>query len=125
MTLRIDKWLWRTRFFKTRSIAATAVKGGRVKLNGERAKPASLVGPGDRLQINRRGELHLIGVVGIPKRRGPPGEALSFYDEDAGSREQREKLRRDRKRQAATVPATRGRPDKHTRRRLIDLNRRG
>ena len=77
--LRVDSWLWRTRFYKTRGLAAAAVKGGRVHVNGKRVKNSRLVKAADVLQItHRRGDYHLT-VLGIPERRGPVVEVESCY----------------------------------------------
>lgn len=122
-SLRIDRWLFFTRFYKTRSLAATAVAGGHVRLNGDRARPASRARVGDRIEIVREQLRWVIDVRAIPTRRGPATEAQACYDEDPVSRSAREaslaSLRADR----LTMPRTRGRPDKHTRRKLRDRNR--
>lgn len=124
-SLRIDRWLFFTRFYKTRSLAAAAVAGGHVKLNGERARPASRARAGDRIDIVREQLRWVIDVRAVPSRRGPASEAQACYEEDPTSRSEREariaSLRTDR----LTMPRTRGRPDKHTRRKLRDRNRGG
>ena len=124
-SLRVDRWLYFTRFYKTRSAAAKAVTGGHVKLNGERAKVAAKVRPGDRIDLVREQLGWRFTVVRIPSRRGPAPEARGCYDEDPAIREAREEriasLRQDR----MTMPRTRGRPDKHTRRKLRDRSRGG
>ncbi len=121
--LRIDRWLFFTRFYKTRSLAAAAVAGGHIKLNGERARPASRARIGDRIEIVREQLRWVIDVRAIPARRGPASEARACYEEDPASLCEREarlaSLRADR----LTMPRTRGRPDKHTRRKLRDRNR--
>ncbi|MDE1922908.1 MAG: RNA-binding S4 domain-containing protein, partial [Gammaproteobacteria bacterium] len=68
---RLDKWLWHARFFKTRSLAAAAAAGGRVHLNGERAKPARRVAVGDRISVSIDGIVAEFDVLGLPQRRGP------------------------------------------------------
>ena len=122
--LRIDRWLFFTRFYKTRSLAAAAVAGGHIKLNGERARPASRARIGDRIEIVREQLRWVIDVRAIPARRGPASEARACYEEDPASLSEREarvaSLRADR----LTMPRTRGRPDKHTRRKLRERNRR-
>ena len=85
-TLRIDKWLWAARFYKTRSLASEAVKGGRVHINGQRAKPSKEVAAGDRVEV-------LIGHT----RRGPATEAEQLYEETAESRAERERLAAERR----------------------------
>jgi ribosome-associated heat shock protein Hsp15 len=118
--LRIDKWLWCARFFKSRSLATDAVAGGLVHVNGERIKPSRLVQVGDRLQITRNEERFELLVQGIPVRRGPAPEARSHYTETAESVAARE-ARRQFARLAAPAPTQR--PDKHGRRALRDLRR--
>ena len=123
-TLRIDRWLYFCRFFKTRSKATAAVTGGHVKLNGERASPGQRVEVGDRVELVRERLLFSLEVVRIPHRRGPAKEAQSCYVEDEETVRQREGqlagLRQDR----MLMPRTDGRPDKRTRRKLRDGKRR-
>lgn len=116
--IRIDKWLWAARFFKTRSLAAQAVESGRVRLNGERTKPARDLKPGDELLI-RIAELEwLIEVRGLSARRGPASEAQKLYAEHETSRQRR--LDAVATRKLASVPARheKGRPTKRDRRQL-------
>ena len=88
--MRIDKWLWAARFFKTRGLAQTAVAGGKVKANGERVKPAKLLRAGDAL-IVRNGPFEWdITVLALSERRGPAAEAAKLYRESADSRKARE-----------------------------------
>lgn len=118
-TLRIDRWLWCARFFKTRSLAADAVKGGHVRVNGQRAKPARDVKAGDRLVIVQ-GELEReVEVTAIPARRGPAAEASQCYVETEASLQRRREAaeRRALERKLGRAP-TLGRPDKRTRRLL-------
>ncbi len=84
-SLRVDKWLWCARFYKTRSIAQDAVEGGHVQVNGERVKAARPVKVGDRLRITRERERFEVEVTGIPARRGPATEARQFYLETPDS----------------------------------------
>jgi len=113
--LRIDRWLHCCRFYKTRSQASAAVAGGHVRLNGERATPASRVAVGDRVDLVRDRLAYSLEVVAIPARRGPAAEAQSCYVEDEASVSERqariEALRQDR----MLMPRTDGRPDKRTR----------
>ena len=113
--LRLDKWLWFARFFKSRSLATDAVAGGRVHLNGERVKPARAVRVGDTLQITRETTRYQIVVRQLPLRRGPATEAQRAYEETAESLAQRE---RQREQQRLAPPSPGGRPDKHARREL-------
>ena len=121
--LRIDKWLFYCRFFKTRSKATAAVTGGHVKLNGERPSPGVRVSPGDRIDLVRDRLAYSLEVVSIPRRRGPAPEAQQCYREDEETVREREEqlaaLRQDR----LLMPRTDGRPDKRTRRKLRERNR--
>ena len=118
-SLRIDRWLWCARFFKTRSVAADAVKGGHVRVNGQRAKPARDVKVGDTLTILQGDVEREVTVAGIPARRGPAPEASRCYVESEASiarrLEAQERRAADRELQRAPTP---GRPDKRTRRLL-------
>jgi len=116
--LRIDKWLWFTRFFKSRSQATEAVGGGLVHLNGERVKPARAVRVEDRLLITRDQVRIEVVVTGLPQRRGPAAEARSFYLETPES-----VVLREKQREQARAVAPQGRPDKHARRILRELRR--
>ncbi|MDY0067199.1 MAG: RNA-binding S4 domain-containing protein [Steroidobacteraceae bacterium] len=119
-TVRIDKWLWCVRLFKSRSQASEAVAGGRVHVNGERVKPSRAVRPGDRIAVTRD-EMRLEVVVqGLPTRRGPAVEARTYYLETPQSVAARERRREEWR----LAPAPQGRPDKHERRALRDLRRR-
>ena len=122
---RLDKWLWFTRFYKTRSLATDAVRGGHVKLNGERQKPGARVKPGDRLSIAKQQLEYEIDVLSIPARRGPAKEAQACYCETDDSRQRREQKLDVLKSDRLLMPATRGRPDKHTRRALRSRSRSG
>src|ERR1700754_923376 len=101
--LRIDKWLWFTRFFKSRSQATDAVAGGLVHVNGERVKPSRELHPGDRLQITRDDVRFEVIVDGMPQRRGPASEAVRYYTETPESIREREQ-RRAQARMAAPAP---------------------
>ena len=120
-SLRIDRWLYCVRLFKSRSLAAEAVRAGHVRVNGQRVKAARDVVPGDSLAIEKRGVELDVEVAGIPKRRGPASEAVTFYRETEESIGRRESARAAR---AGAEPApTRGRPDKRTRRLLRERSR--
>ncbi len=124
--LRIDRWLWCARLFKSRSAAAEAVRGGHVRLNGERVKPAHAVRIGDALQIvPRHGPERELGVAAIPLRRGPATEAAASYVETSESIERRRKAAEERASRAAYVPPTAGKPDKRTRRLMLRARQRG
>lgn len=112
--LRIDKWLWAARFFKTRSLAVAAVESGKVTLNEARIKPAKTIGIGDRLVI-RLGQYHFdIEVLGIANRRGPAPEAQKLYRETEESRARRAVIAEQNK--ALPLPSFKGRPTKRDRR---------
>ena len=119
--MRIDKWLWAARFFKTRGLAQQAIASGRVKLNGERVKPSHAVKQEDALEI-RAGELTwALAVRGLAERRGPAAEARKLYEETAASRAERERRLDLGRRQAEPASAIKGRPTKRNRRRLEHL----
>lgn len=114
--MRLDKWLWAARFFKTRSLATAAVTGGKVHVNGVRAKPAHELHVGDRLEITRGVERYEIAVLALAEQRGPAAVAQTLYEETAASRETREREAAMRKAVSLAIPMTPGRPDKRTRR---------
>lgn len=116
-SLRLDKWLWAARFFKTRQLAVEAVNGGKVHLNGQRTKPGKEVKPGTRLQINKNSLEWNIEVRVIPKQRRPASEAVHFYHEGQESIVKRHKAIEDQRllRAASPQPSSR-RPNKRERR---------
>ena len=114
--LRIDRWLWAARFFKTRSSAAAAVAGGKVHLNGQRTKPAKAVRPGDRIDVRRGDRRWEVDVLATAERRGPPSEARTLYEELPESVERRGREREEQR--ARRLAAGVGRPTKRDRRRL-------
>ncbi|MHB8405272.1 MAG: RNA-binding S4 domain-containing protein [Gammaproteobacteria bacterium] len=114
--IRLDKWLWCARFFKTRSLAAAAVSGGKVHINGVRVKPAHEVRIGDRLEITRGGERHVVLVRGLSSKRGAAMNAQLLYEETESSRETRSRHAELRKLAAQMSPAPARRPDKKSRR---------
>jgi len=113
--LRIDKWLWAARFYKTRSLAVDAVESGKVLVNDVRAKPAKTVGPGDLLNLRLGQYQFLIEVRAISNKRGPAPEAQQLYRETEASREQRALLAA-RLKAEEPVFAFKGRPSKRDRR---------
>lgn len=114
--LRIDKWLWAARFFKTRALAAKAVDGGRVRVNGEGAKPSRILKPGDELAI-RAGELEwVIEVRALSRQRGPAAQAALLYAEREDSRARREAAIALRKVEPHPAAGVKGRPTKKDRR---------
>jgi ribosome-associated heat shock protein Hsp15 len=121
--VRVDKWLWAARFFKTRGVATEAVLGGHVQVNGARVKPAREVVVGDRLEITRTHERWTVVVTGLADRRGPASVAATLYDETPESVEERRR-RRDERRLARPLGADlTARPTKRDRRRLDALRR--
>ena len=122
-TVRIDKWLWAARFFKTRSLAAQAVSGGKVQLNGLRVKPARSVKPGDALKIHKNGFEYQVQIMGISERRGPAAVAQTLYRESEESVRRREALREQHRLAGASAPHPQHRPDKKARRQLRDMKR--
>jgi ribosome-associated heat shock protein Hsp15 len=122
--MRIDKWLWAARFFKTRSQAAEAVDGGHVELNGERAKPARQVKAGDTLRVRVHQNTFVVVVRGLSERRGPASEATKLYEETAGSRTERERLAEQRRLAPTPSYEEGGRPTKRDRRDLSRVKRR-
>jgi len=120
--VRIDKWLWAARFFKTRSLATEAVDGGKVEVNGERAKPAKLIKVGDEVRLRLGPYEHRLIVKGLEERRGPASVAQGLYEETEASKEAREKLSTQlRMAPAAFVYEDKGRPTKKDRRDLSDF----
>jgi ribosome-associated heat shock protein Hsp15 len=122
-SVRLDKWLWAARFFKTRALAQQAIKGGKVDINGQRAKPSRLLRVDDRLHITRNELVFEVDVLGLSQRRVSAPQAAELYAEtDAGRqvREQKiEQLRQDREGSQQRP----GRPDKRQRREIQKLRR--
>ena len=116
---RLDKWLWAARFFKTRSVAREAVSGGKVHLNGNRAKPGRSLNVGDELRIQRSEEEYTITVVELSVRRGPAVIARTFYEESEESRIKREQLAEQRKLEHQQHATRERRPNKRQRRRIV------
>lgn len=122
--LRLDRWLWCVRLYKSRSLATAAVAGGHVHCNGARVKPARAVKPGDRLTVSLGGRELELTVRAIPARRGPAPEARACYEESAESIARGERLGAARRLAALTTPRPEGRPDKKERRDLLAFARR-
>lgn len=121
--LRIDKWLWAARFYKTRSLAADAVESGKVLVNEVRAKPAKTIAAGDRLDIRIGQYQFLLEVLALSSKRGPAPEAQKLYRESDASRERRAALAAQLKAQPLQF-SFRGRPTKRDRR-LIERFKHG
>ena len=117
--VRLDKWLWAARFFKTRVLAAAAVTGGKVHVDGRRVKPAHSMRLGEALRIQRGPEEYMVVVRGLSDRRGPAQQAMLLYDETTESRQRREQLREQRRLQTTDAPQSATRPTKQDRRRIV------
>jgi ribosome-associated heat shock protein Hsp15 len=118
-SVRLDKWLWAARFFKTRSVAREAVSGGKVHLNGNRAKPGRTINIGDELRIQRGEDEFVITIVEPSSRRGPATVARTLYEESDESRIRREKLAEERKLERQQHATRERRPDKRQRRNIV------
>ena len=117
--IRLDKWLWAARFFKTRSKAREAISGGKVHLNGYRVKPGRALKPGDSLRIQRGEQEYVIDVVEISTRRGPATVAQTLYEETEESRINREQHLEKRRLEREQNATRERRPDKRQRRRIV------
>ncbi len=121
-SIRIDKWLWAARFFKTRSLATDAVERGRVKLNDERCKPARNLKVGDLLDIDNGSTEWQVRVLGLSEQRGPAPVAQQLYEETPQSVQRREQTAERRHLYAEPADDIRGRPTKRDRR-MLDRSR--
>lgn len=119
--VRIDKWLWAARFYKTRSLAAQAVTGGKVHLNGTRVKPARAVKVTDELEIHKDGFRFCVAVLALSERRGSASIARTLYQESQESLEKRAVLREQYRLASQSTPRPDRKPDKKARRQLRDL----
>jgi len=117
--VRVDKWLWAARFYKTRGLSAEAVDGGKVQVNGERVKPAKTLKTGDVLVIRNGPYVWEITVVAMSERRGPATEAAKLYQEAEESRRAREERSAIIKAERQSNPYAGGRPTKKQRRQII------
>lgn len=118
---RIDKWLWAARFFKTRTLATAAAVGGKVHVNGERAKPARPVHVGDRVRVRVGPYEHVVVVRGVADRRGPARHAQALYEETPESLAARQRLADQHRLAPAPRFQGRGRPTKKDRRTIERL----
>jgi ribosome-associated heat shock protein Hsp15 len=124
-SVRIDKWLWSARFFKTRSLATRACELGRIQFNGQPAKPAREVKIGDMLRVTNDGGDFQVEVLELSEVRGPAAVAQTLYRETEVSREARLKAAAERKAAMQFEPMPTGRPSKRDRRRIIQFRGRG
>jgi ribosome-associated heat shock protein Hsp15 len=122
---RLDKWLWAARFFKTRALAAAAIDGGRVHLNGERVKRSKAVKPGNEVRLRLGPYEHRVIVKSVSDRRGSATVAAGLYDELPESRAQRESLMQQHRLEGVARAADPGRPNKRDRRKIDELRKRG
>lgn len=120
--VRLDKWLWAARFFKTRSLATEAIEAGRVRIQGERPKPAKAVRIGETLEVRTPAGIFQLVVTGLADRRGPASVAQALYREDEDSRRTREELQA-RRRAEQYIRPWKGRPTKRERRALLRFTR--
>ncbi|MES1955628.1 heat shock protein Hsp15 [Salinisphaera hydrothermalis EPR70] len=116
--VRVDKWLWAARFFKTRSLASTAVKGGKVEIDGHKAKPSANVRAGQQLRITKGEVVFEIDIVDVSDKRGPATQAETLYSETEASRERRAERAAERRAARISMPRPTSRPDKKQRRQL-------
>lgn len=121
--MRLDKWLWAARFFKTRTLAAEAVAGGKVKLNGERVKAAKAIRPGDALNIHIGPYEYVVRVLALSARRGPATQAALLYEESESSQAARKALATRLAAERQHAIHTRGRPGKKERRQIIQFKK--
>ncbi len=119
--VRIDKWLWAARFFKTRALASKACDMGRIRSNGIEAKPARDVRVGDKLHVKNEGGDFEIDVLAISEMRGPAAVAQGLYHETDASKEARAKVAAERKAMQEYAPLPERRPSKRDRRRIIQF----
>ena len=114
--VRLDKWLWAARFYKTRALAAEAIDAGRVEVNDERAKRARHIGTGDRIRIRKPPFEQHVTVRGLSESRGPAPVAATLYEESEESRQARQELAQQMKQLGPPVFRDKGRPSKKERR---------
>lgn len=122
-SLRVDKWLWVARFFKTRSLASDAIKGGKININGQKAKPSKNILINDQLKVKKGLFVYEITVKGLSRHRGPASEAVKLYEESEESLGSRQKITEQLKAESAIRPTTPGRPSKRDRRNIIRFTR--
>ncbi len=123
--VRLDKWLWAARFFKTRALAADAIESGKVEVNGERAKRAKQLQAGDMVRIRLGPYQHFVKVLALSERRGPASVAATLYEENAEARAAREALQLQMKAAQSASGYLPGRPTKKDRRDIEKIRRKG
>ncbi|WP_435946954.1 ribosome-associated heat shock protein Hsp15 [Dryocola sp. BD586] len=123
--IRLDKWLWAARFYKTRAVAREMIEGGKVHYNGQRSKPSKTVELNAVLTLRQGNDERTVKVLGITDQRRPATEAVQLYEETAESLEKREKMAQARKTNSLTMPHPDRRPDKKERRDLMKFKHGG
>ncbi len=123
--IRIDKWLWAARFFKTRSLAAQAIRGGKVHSNGARVKASKDVTPGMLLEINTGVVTRIVVVTGVSEKRGPAASAQCWYQETEESLLRNQRLREQHTQAALAAAGPDSKPTKRDRRRIVHFTRKG
>ena len=123
MSVRLDKWLWAARFYKTRSLAQKAIEGGKVHLEGSRTKPGHTLREGAMLEIRTGTQSFEVKVLALADKRGPAAVARTLYEETPESKARREADAAARKAAAVSEPQREGRPDRYERRRIQQLMR--
>ena len=123
--VRLDKWLWAARFYKTRAIAREMVEGGKVHYNGQRSKPSKIVELNAMLTLRQGNDEKTVKVLALTEQRRPATEASQLYEETAESITKREKVALARKMNALTMPHPDRRPDKKERRDLMKFKHGG
>jgi len=124
-SVRVDKWLWAARFFKTRSLASKAVAGGKVHLNGDRIKASKNIIVGDSLEVHRLDDEYTVTVLALADKRGSAKIAQTYYEESPESIAARESNREARRLNINFNPAPQGRPDKRSRRLIHRFKQKG
>ena len=122
--VRLDKWLWAARFYKTRGLSAEAIDAGKIEVNGERAKRARLVQAGDKVRIRIGPYEHVITIKDVSEKRGSAPIAQALYEEDPESRKAREVMAAHVRAMNANTGYETGRPTKKDRREIERLRRR-
>lgn len=124
-SVRLDKWLWAARFYKTRAVAREMIEGGKVHYNGQRSKPSKLVEVAAELTLRQGNDERTVVILAVSDKRGPATEAQQLYSETAQSVDKREKVALARKLNALSMPHPDRRPDKKERRDLIKFKNSG
>jgi ribosome-associated heat shock protein Hsp15 len=120
-SVRLDKWLWAARFFKTRALAVAAIEGGHAEVNGDRVKRGRGVRVGDIIRVRQGPYAYVVRVTGLSERRGPAVEAARLYEETEESRAERERLAEQHRTAAIAFRHGEGKPDKKERRAIDRL----